>query len=651
MASKTDKHFSFGLIGVLLLTQMDTFCLAVCLCESTDISMACEGHGLSSIPRCNHFNSAVRQINLSGNVIRSIGSTDFTFFPKLSILDLHLNSIKVIPCSTFRFQNNLTELNLGNNKISSLRCQIDSKRQGHLSLDYSNQLPYKDRVDTFDGLGDLQKLRLNSNMLTSLNSRSFASLKSLKALHLENNQIKVLETDTFKGLCNLNELDLSGNRLVLLKPSDFEGLSKLQVLKLNGNQILRIQRSTFIHCKEITEIDLRDNFLTDMEQSAFHCLSHLNILKLNNNNISSLDPQVFDSNVQLSYLGLNENPWNCSCGLLRIKQWLESTGSTTASVFVKCCQPDTVRGQYLDVMSSALTQSLGSVCSQAELHVQPGTSESARNTWMTKQDVSSRESPRAQRRVRRTIPRRLVKRTPGGVDVLQYPEQPADATQTRSAAISTGNGSFTSAPQVRNISGACAYNEHILLNLGSVTVSSDSVFLRWTVTGQANTGVYFRIMYDQFDTKTKFSRFVNIRQGMACKLSDLRPETPYFICVESVVDERVCPVASRDLCVGVVTEPEVLSGPEPETVILIFTGINSLSIVAILGLLACLGLALQKRLPTDAVSLIYARNRCESCAMCTVQMSDLNSAVKTNSSNTGTYQPNDTDAIDLPPGH
>lgn len=650
MASETDKYFNLGLVSVLLLTQMYTFCVAMCTCESKDMEMACDGYGLTNILRCNHFNPAVRQMNLSDNLITSIGPADFTFFPKLSVLDLQLNLIKVIPCTTFNFHN-LTELNLGNNRISSLRCQINSKWPGHLSLDYSSQLFYKDQVDTFDGLGLLIRLRLSDNMLTTLNSRSFAGLKSLKALYLENNQIKVLERDTFKGLHNLNELDLSGNRLVLLKPWYFKGLPRLEVLKLNGNYIVNIQKKTFVHSNQITEIDFSDNLLTVIEKSAFHSLSHLNILKLNNNKITSLDPQVFDSKTQLSYLGLNKNPWSCSCGLLRLKQWLEFTSSTTDTVFVKCSQPELLRGQYLDVMSSALTRNLGSACSHAELHVEPGTTDSSRNTRVTKQDVSSSERPRAQRRVGRTASRRLVNRTHGNVDMLQYQEQPADDTKARFAAITTGNGTLTSSLSGKNITDACAYNEQIVLNLDSVTVSSDSVFLRWTVIGKAKTNVYFRVMYDQFDTKTKFSRFVNIRQGTACRLSDLRHLTPYFICVESVVDERVCPVASRDLCLGVVTADEEMSGPDPQTVILIFTGINSLSIVAILGVLACLGLALQKRLPTDAVSLIYARNRCQSCNMCAIQMSDLNSAANTNSSNTGTYQPNDTDAIDLPPVH
>lgn len=652
MASETDKYFNFGLVGVLLLTQMYTFCLAMCTCESTDMEMVCDGCGLTNIPRCNHFNPAVRQINLSDNLITSIGPADFTFFPKLSVLDLQLNLIKVIPCTTFHFHN-LTELNLGNNRITSLRCQIDSSWPGHHSLDYSSQLLYKDQVDTFDGLGRLIKLRLSSNMLTTLDSGSFASLKSLKALYLENNQIKVLERNAFKGLQNLNELDLSGNRLVLLKPSDLKGLPKLEVLKLNGNQIVRIRMKTFIHCKQITEIDFSDNSLTVIEQSAFHSLSHLNILKINNNKISSLDPQVFDSSSQLSYLGLNKNPWSCTCALLRLKQWLEFTGSTIVTVFVKCSQPEPLRGQYLDVMSSALTRSLESRCSHAELHVEPGTIDSTRNTWVTKQDVSSSssESSRAQRRVGRTASRRLVKRMHGNVDMLHYQGQPADVTKARLVALTTGNGTFTGALSVKNITDACTYNEQIVLSLDSVTVSSDSVSLRWSVVGKAKPNVYFRVMYDQFDTKIKFSRFVNIKQGMACRLSDLRPLTPYFVCVESVVDERVCPVASRDLCLGVVTADEEIVGPEPETVILIFTGINSLCIAAILGVLACLGLALQRRLPTDAVSLIYARNRCQSCTMCAVQMSDLNSAANTNSSHTGTYQPNDTDAIELPPVH
>lgn len=247
-------------------------------------------------------------------------------------------------------------------------------------------------------------------------------------------------------------------------------------------------------------------------------------------------------------------------------------------------------------------------------------------------------------------------------EMLQYQKQPASGTLMGPTAIAGENETVTTSqprvltqnrtPHVQNVTNACVYNEQLILSLEAVTVTSDSVSIRWTVSRTSNTNTYFRVMYDQFDTKTKFSRFINVKRGTSCKLSDLRPETPYFLCVESVVDERVCPVASRDLCVGVVTKAQEGSGPEPQIVILIFTGINSLAIVAILGVLACLGQALQRRLPLDAVSLVYAQNRCGSCTVCTaIQMSDLNSAVNTNSSNTGTYQPNDIDHIDLPPVH
>ncbi|KAM9447378.1 uncharacterized protein ACWYII_012924 [Salvelinus alpinus] len=99
----------------------------------------------------------------------------------------------------------------------------------------------------------------------------------------------------------------------------------------------------------------------------------------------------------------------------------------------------------------------------------------------------------------------------------------------------------------------------------------------------------------------------------------------------SVAHEQVCHVASRDLCLGIITDAEELSGLEPHTIILYtFT--------------------LRKH--WSSTLLMFSQNRSISCAMCAgIPMSYRNSGIQTNSSHTGTYQLNEDDAIELPPAH
>ncbi|MBN3326408.1 TRIL protein, partial [Atractosteus spatula] len=162
--------------------------------------------------------------------------------------------------------------------------------------------------------------------------------------------------------------------------------------------------------------------------------------------------------------------------------------------------------------------------------------------------------------------------------------------------------------------------------------------------------VITEIDYDQFDGDIRFSRFININKGNVCNLRDLRASTSYFVCVESVVNEKVCEVAPRDLCIGIVTKGENNSTPDPQLVILYISGANAVAITITLVIIICaVGLKTRKRKsPPDSLGMVYSRNRRVCCAVCVGLPSDYNSGYNSNSSHTGTYQPNEIGAIDLP---
>uniref|UniRef100_A0A8C4KPB0 TLR4 interactor with leucine rich repeats n=1 Tax=Equus asinus asinus TaxID=83772 RepID=A0A8C4KPB0_EQUAS len=111
------------------------------------------------------------------------------------------------------------------------------------------------------------------------------------------------------------------------------------------------------------------------------------------------------------------------------------------------------------------------------------------------------------------------------------------------------------------VSDPCDFNKFILCNLTVEAVGTDSASVRWAVREHRSPrplgGARFRLLFDRFGQQAKFHRFVYLpERSDSATLRELRGDTPYLVCVEGVLGGRVCPVAPRDHCAGLVTLPE-----------------------------------------------------------------------------------------------
>lgn len=112
--------------------------------------------------------------------------------------------------------------------------------------------------------------------------------------------------------------------------------------------------------------------------------------------------------------------------------------------------------------------------------------------------------------------------------------------------------------RITMITDACQFNHHSILNVSVEDVTSSTATIHWSTTPDVGLvhgkGLLFRVLFDRFGHSFRFPRYVYTDgSDRAVILQELRPDSTYITCVESVVDGAVCQVAPRDHCTGFVT--------------------------------------------------------------------------------------------------
>ncbi|XP_014866791.1 PREDICTED: SLIT and NTRK-like protein 6 [Poecilia mexicana] len=165
----------------------------------------------------------------------------------------------------------------------------------------------------------LELLNLANNRIDYIDNETFLSLSSLKKLHLNGNRIEKLFSTMFVGLHNLESLYLEYNLIKEIAPGTFNPLPKLKLLSLNNNQLSSLPAQIFRNVP-LVKLNLRKNLLMHLPVS--NVLDQLNVLE-----------QIY----------LEDNPWDCSCDLLSLKQWVEKLKTDTVVGSVLCETPKKVK--------------------------------------------------------------------------------------------------------------------------------------------------------------------------------------------------------------------------------------------------------------------------------------------------------------------
>uniref|UniRef100_A0A8D2KT00 SLIT and NTRK like family member 5 n=1 Tax=Varanus komodoensis TaxID=61221 RepID=A0A8D2KT00_VARKO len=194
-------------------------------------------------------------------------------------------------------------------------------------------------------------LLLSGNLLNRLYPNQFVNYSGASILHLGGNDIQDIETGAFHGLKGLRRLHLNNNKLEVLRDDTFMGLESLEYLQVDYNYVSAIEPNTFSQLHLLQVLILNDNLLASLPNNLFRFVP-LTHLDLRGNRLKLLPYlgllQHMDKVVELQ---LEDNPWNCSCELIALKDWLDSISYSALVGDVVCETPFRLHGRDLDEVS------------------------------------------------------------------------------------------------------------------------------------------------------------------------------------------------------------------------------------------------------------------------------------------------------------
>lgn len=584
----------------------------------------------------------LRILYANGNEISRLSRGSFEGLESLVKLRLDGNALGALPDAVFAPLGNLLYLHLESNRIRFLGknafAQLGKLR--FLNLSANELQPSLRHAATFAPLRSLSTLILSANSLQHLGPRVFQHLPRLGLLSLRGNQLTNLAPEAFWGLEALRELHLESNRLSQLPAALLEPLHSLEALDLSGNELSALHPTTFAHLGRLRELSLRDNALSALSGDIFAASPALYRLDLDGNG--------WTCDCRLRGLKRWMGNWHSQGRLLTVfvqcrhppalrgkyLDYLDDQQLHNGS----CADPspsvsptgDAKRRPLPTATREKTAPPAGGVAEerppQPQLQPQPrerlppgapwegellGNRSALRlSPWgpglqqlgpsaaavagpaphpldLQEKPKGGRPSPADPAHAAPTLTAAAASAPPPAGDLWQRAAQQRlfPPQQQESAAQPDGGAGL---PPL--VSDPCDFNKFILCNLTVEAVGADSASVRWAVREHRSPrplgGARFRLLFDRFGQQPKFHRFVYLpERSDSATLRELRGDTPYLVCVEGVLGGRVCPVAPRDHCAGLVTLPEPGSRSSVDYQLL------TLALLAVNALLVLLALA------------------------------------------------------------
>ncbi|CAL8390151.1 unnamed protein product [Boreogadus saida] len=230
-----------------------------------------------------------------------------------------------------------------NLQISDLGLNVNCQERKIESISDLKPKPYNPK-----------KMYLTGNYIPVVRRSEFVDATGLDLLHLGNNRITMIHDRAFGDLTNLRRLYLNGNLMDRLRAEMFFGLQNLQYLYLEYNKVGEVDAGAFRHLPNLQLLFLNNNLLKTLPGDVFTGLS-LSRLNLRNNHFRRLQAAgLLDQLTLLLQIDLFENPWDCTCGLLGMKAWMEQLSAGTVVNEVTCASPKRHEGVDLHAVPAEL---------------------------------------------------------------------------------------------------------------------------------------------------------------------------------------------------------------------------------------------------------------------------------------------------------
>lgn len=191
-------------------------------------------------------------------------------------------------------------------------------------------------------------LLLHGNSLSRLFPNEFANFYNAVSLHLENNGLHDIVPGAFLGLQLVKRLHINNNKIRSFKKNTFLGLDDLEYLQADFNLLRDIDHAVFRDLSKLEVLILNDNLISALPTNIFQ---HVPIthLDLRGNRIKTLPYEgVLEQIPGIVEVLLEDNPWDCNCDLLSLKQWLENIPQRALVGRVVCEAPARLQGNELN---------------------------------------------------------------------------------------------------------------------------------------------------------------------------------------------------------------------------------------------------------------------------------------------------------------
>ncbi|CAB1327904.1 unnamed protein product [Coregonus sp. 'balchen'] len=369
-------------------------CDSLCTCEEKDgiLYLNCEERNISKISQIKVPSALPFHLNLYKNDLVELCAEDLEGLKNAVSLHLGANSIQELEPGVFSALGSLKKLHINSNFLVMLK------------------------EDTFHGLVNLEFLQADTNFIRVVEPGAFNKLIRLKVLILNDNTIKFLPSNIFRFV-PLTHLDLRGNQLQTLPYVGFlEHIGRIMELLLEDNDWmcdceilhLKIWMENMRAQSAIGEVvcssphHLRGTILAKIKRDVL-CPSHADInleepsksldmvvtpsskvaeipkledakddakiptpayifrnvpltkLNLRKNLLIHLPvSNVLDQLDSLEQIYLEDNPWDCSCDLVSLKQWVEKLRKDTVIGSILCHTPRKVAKAELRALRNEL---------------------------------------------------------------------------------------------------------------------------------------------------------------------------------------------------------------------------------------------------------------------------------------------------------
>ncbi|KAK8389953.1 hypothetical protein O3P69_012872 [Scylla paramamosain] len=291
--------------------------------------------------------AGLQRLNASHNYITDLGERSLQAAPSLRVLDLTNNSLTEVG-QALRDLPHLQGLYLADNYLTALANHTFAGLPSLTVLRLDNNGIQTFQAATFRDLPDLLTLDMSRNNLVELPPDAFRSLRAVEDLRLAHNQISIVKDFAFTNLPGLLTLQLQDNLIAEIGAHAFHSLPALQFLNLSTNSLPAVPEDALARLPGLHVLDLSANLLRTISDVSLHRLQWLSVLLLHHNTLCHLSVGAFSRQrslrvltlqgnhlrrlhlqalgpalSSLSLLDMSDNPFQCDCELVWLKEHLE----------------------------------------------------------------------------------------------------------------------------------------------------------------------------------------------------------------------------------------------------------------------------------------------------------------------------------------